>query len=93
MEMNHIVLDTDNMSLKEIDTLMQKLRKIRNRKEELHARKRNIWELIANMKENQMTLVSRYTGEVFDPDDWAVYDETTCSFYPEEEEKNGNTDR
>jgi hypothetical protein len=41
--------------------------------------------MVSNMKEARMSWVNRYTGEVFDPENWELYDETTRSFYDEAE--------
>ena len=85
MEMKHMELNTDGMTCAEVDSLIQKLRAVRTRKQELHNRISNMQAMVSNMKEAQMAWVNRYTGEVFDPEDWALYDETTRSFYDEVE--------
>ena len=76
MMIKNVIVDTTDMSFEEVDALIQNLRAIRTRKGELKSR--------ANMRnEEGMTFVSKTTGEVLDPDDWELYDETTHSFYHE----------
>lgn len=87
MKMKHVVLDTDHMSYEEVDKLVQELRKVRERKGEMRARMQNFHAMIRNMKDDNLTFISKYTGEVLNPDDWTVYDEITRSFYPEKEEE------
>jgi hypothetical protein len=87
MEMKHVVLDTDHMTYEEVDALVQKLRKVRERKGEMRSRIQNFNAMIHNMKDDNLTFISKYTGEVLNPDDWTVYDEVTRSFYPEKEEE------
>ena len=79
-----VKVDTTEMSYKEINTLVQELEKIRNRKGELSSYLNTFRNMISNMRnKHSMSLVSKTTGEVFNPDDWDLYDETTHSFYEE----------
>ena len=87
MELKHIELNTDDMTYAEVNALVQELRAIRTRKAELHDRVNTLRCMASNMKEAQMTWVNKYTGEVFDPEDWTLYDETTRTFYHEEAEQ------
>ena len=85
MMLKNVIVDTTDMSYEEIDALIQNLRAIRARKGELKSRMNGFRSMIANMRnEEGMTLVSKMTGEVLNPDDWELYDETTHSFYHEE---------
>jgi hypothetical protein len=88
MNLKHVSLDTDDMSFEEVDALIQELRKVRERKGELRSRLNMFRSMITNMRnEEGMTLVSNTTGEVLNPDDWELYDETTHTFYHEGEDK------
>ena len=84
MMLKNVIVDTTDMSFEEVDALIQNLRTIRARKGELKSRMDGFRSMIANMRNDEgMTFVSKTTGEVLDPDDWSLYDETTHSFYCE----------
>ena len=84
MMIKNVIVDTTDMSFEEVDALIQNLRAIRTRKGELTSRLDGFRTMIANMRnEEGMTFVSKTTGEILDPDDWELYDETTHSFYHE----------
>ena len=86
MILKNVIVDTTKMSYEEVDALIQNLRAIRARKGELRSRMDRFCAMIANMRnEEGMTLVSKHTGEVLNPDDWELYDETTHTFYHEQE--------
>ena len=86
MILKNVIVDTTKMSYEEVDALIQNLRAIRARKGELKSRMDGFRAMIANMRnEESMTLVSKHTGEVLNPDDWELYDETTHTFYHEQE--------
>jgi beta-galactosidase beta subunit len=86
MEMKHVMLDTDNMTYKEVDDLIKELREIRTRKLELHERYNHLHSMVSNMKDEDMVWVSKYTGEILNPDDWALYDNRNQCVYSEEAE-------
>ena len=85
MELKHVTLDTEKITYREVDELIQELRKIRARKKELHERFDHLRYMVSNMKDEEMSWVNKYTGEVLNPDDWELYDERTHTFYNEEE--------
>ena len=84
MELTNVTLNTADMSYKEVDALIQGLRGVRARKKELHERVLTMQAMVSNMRDSEMAWVNNYTGEVFDPEDWQLYDETTHTFYNEE---------
>ena len=84
MELTNVTLNTADMSYKEVDALIQGLRDVRARKKELHERILTMQAMVSNMRDSEMAWVNKYTGEVFDPEDWQLYDETTRTFYSEE---------
>ena len=84
MELNNVTLNTADMSYNEVNALIQELRDVRARKKELHERVLTMQAMVSNMRDSEMAWVNRYTGEVFDPEDWQLYDETTRTFYNEE---------
>ena len=84
MMIKNVIIDTTEMSYEDVDNLIQSLRKIRERKTALRNNLKNFRTMITNMRNNEgMTFVSKHTGEVLNPDDWELYDETTHSFYHE----------
>ena len=87
MELKHVKLDTENMTYEEVNALIQELRKVRERKGEMRSRIQNFHAMIRNMKDDNLTFVSKYTGEVLNPDDWALYDNETRAFYPGKREE------
>lgn len=84
MELKNVTLNTTDMSYNEINALIQELRDVRARKKELHERVLTMQAMVSNMRDSEMAWVNKYTGEVFDPEDWQLYDETTRTFYNEE---------
>ena len=93
MKIKNVVIDTTEMSYEDVDNLVQKLRKVRDRKAELRNRLEHFRAMITNMRDNEgmalvsnnegMTFVSKCTGEVLNPNDWELFDEITHSFYHE----------
>ena len=84
MKFRNVTVDTNDMTYAEVNTLVQELRAVRARKEKLHDRINTMRAMTENMREAQMSWVNKYTGEVFNPEDWDLFDETTNSFYYEE---------
>lgn len=83
-----VKVDTTKMSYKEIDSLVQELGKIRMRKGELSSCLNVFRSMISKMRnKNRVSLVNKHTGEVLNPNDWELYDETTHSFYVEQEDE------
>ncbi len=86
MMLKNVIVDTTEMSYEEVDALIQNLRMIRERKATLRNRLANFRSMISNMRNDEgMTLVSKHTGEVLNPNDWELYDETTHTFYHAQE--------
>ncbi len=82
MELKHIELNTDDMTFDEVNDLIQTLRRVRERKSQLQSRVNSLYAMCANLTSDGMSFVSRYTGEVLNPDDWALYDNEARAFYP-----------
>lgn len=87
MKMKNLILDTSDLTFEELDDLIQRLRKARERKGEARARHQNLCSLIENAKEDNLVFCSRYTGEVLNPNDWVVYDNLNHSAYPKTNEE------
>ena len=85
MKIRNFVVDTSDMSIEELDSLLLHLKNARARKSEARARHQNLCSMIQNMREDNLTFCSRQTGEILNPKDWVVYDSVTHSSYPEEE--------
>lgn len=84
MRIGGVVFDTDNMTLKDVDTLIKELRAVRLRKARAHDCRTMLRNAVSFAKEEGMTLCSRMTGEVLNPDDWYVYDEQMHCTHGEE---------
>lgn len=85
MKMRNLIMDTSDLSFEELDTLIQQLRKTRERKGEARSRHQSLCSIIENMKEDQFVFCSKHTGEILNPNDWVVYDNLNHSTYPEME--------
>lgn len=75
MQMRNFIIDTDDLSFEELDDIIKRLRKARERKGEARARYQNLCEMIQHARDDHFTFCSRHTGEVFNPKDWVVYDD------------------
>lgn len=75
MRIGNVILDTENMSLTEINKLMRELRGVRDRKDKARDCKLRMRNAVEDSKANSFRYINRYTGEIFNPDDWWVYDE------------------
>lgn len=81
MKIQNWTLNTDIMTLEEVDDLVQKLREVRKRKSEAKDCKSGFDTRIANAKEVGFTFVNVDTGEVLKPEDWVVFDEiNNCTY-------------
>lgn len=87
MKMRNLVMDTSDLTLEEVDGLIQELRAVRARKGEARARHQNFCAMVETMKEDDFVFCSKYTGEVLNPNDWVVYDNLNNSAYPETKEE------
>ena len=87
MRIGGVVFDTDNMTLKDVDILIKELRAVRNRKANAHECRTMLRNAVSFAKDEGMTLCSRMTGEVLNPDDWVVYDEQMHCTHDEEVDK------
>ena len=87
MKMRNLVMDTSDLSFEELDTLIQQLRKARERKGEARARHQNLCSMVENMREDNFVFCSKHTGEILNPNDWVVYDSLNHSAYPETKEE------
>ena len=86
MKIKNVTIDTTNMTVEEVDALIQDLRAVRARKSQLRANFQNLCAMISNMREDDLVFCSRDTGEIFNPKDWIAYDVRNHSSYPENEE-------
>lgn len=83
MKMRNLIMDTSDLTLEEVDVLIQQLRKARERKGEARSRHQNLCAMIEHMKEDNLVFCSKHTGEILNPNDWVVYDNLNHSTYPE----------
>ena len=87
MRIGNVIIDTDNMSYDEVDVLVKELREIRKRKGEARSCKTRLNNAVTVSQDNGFRYINRYTGEVFNANDWWVYDEVqNCTHGDEVEE-------
>ena len=84
MRIGKVILDTDNMTYEEVDQLVQELREIRKRKGEARECKTRMKNMVEVSFDNGFRYVNRYTGELFNADEWFVYDEVNNCTHGEE---------
>lgn len=84
MRIGNVILDTDNMSYNEVDALVKELREIRKRKGQAKDCRNYLRGIDADAKDNGFRYVNRYTGEIFNANDWWVYDEVQNCTHGEE---------
>lgn len=75
MRIGRIIIDTDAMSIEEMDAIIREMRKIRARKlkaEELNSRMND---LLAEAKENNFIFINEYTEQVLPQEYIKVIDE------------------
>jgi hypothetical protein len=75
MRIGKVMIDTDNMSIEELTTLITEFRKIRARKQMELDFKTRMNELILEAKEHGFTFIDDACGFVREVDDCTLYDE------------------
>ena len=77
MRIGRMIIDTDNMSIEEMDVLIREMRRIRDRKLKAEELKNRMLELIADAKENGFTFIDKDFGQVWTCNDVELYNEQT----------------
>ena len=75
MRIGRTIIDTDNMSIEDMDTIIREMRAIRSRKLKAEELKNRMLELIADAKENGFTFIDKDFGQVWTGNDVELYDE------------------
>ena len=75
MRIGNVILDTDNMSVQDMDVLIKELKLIRERKGEARGYKQRLGTIIENMRDEGFTFCSKHTGEVLNANDYVVFDD------------------
>lgn len=75
MRIGRMMIDTDNLSIEDMDTIIKELRAIRARKLKAEELKARMLELIADAKENGFTFIDKDFGQVWTGNDVELYDE------------------
>lgn len=75
MKIGNITIDTNEMSVEELDALIKEAKRIRSRKNGAREFYYGFEDLLSGAKDRGYALCSRYTGEVLKASDWVVYDE------------------
>ena len=77
MRIGRMIIDTDNMSIEEMDIIIREMRAIRARKLKAEELKNRMLELIADAKESGFTFIDKDFGQVWTGNDVELYDEQT----------------
>ena len=77
MRIGRIIIDTDNMSIEDMTTVIHEMRAIRARKLKAEELKNRMLELIADAKQNGFTFIDKDFGQVWTGNDVELYDERT----------------
>lgn len=75
MRIGRMMIDTDNLNIEDMDTIIKELRAIRARKLKAEELKTRMLELIADAKENGFTFIDKDFGQVWTGNDVELYDE------------------
>ena len=75
MRIGRTIIDTDNMSIEDMDTIIRELRAIRARRLKAEELKNRMVALIAEAKENGFTFIDKDFGQVWTGNDVELYDE------------------
>lgn len=75
MRIGRMMIDTDNLSIEDMDAIIKELRAIRARKLKAEELKTRMLELIADAKENGFTFIDKDFGQVWTGNDVELYDE------------------
>jgi len=84
MRIGRVIIDTDNMTYEEVNQLVQELREIRKRKSEARDCKIRMQNMVEESLDHGFRYINRYTGELFNADEWFVYDEKQNCTHGEE---------
>lgn len=74
MKIGPATIDTNSMTLEEVDTLIKELRRIRERRNNAHSRMNQFSSMLEAMKDEGLSFCDKYTGEVLDASHFVVYD-------------------
>ncbi len=77
MRIGRMIIDTDNMSIEDMTTVIREMRAIRARKLKAEELKNRMLELIADAKQNGFTFIDKDFGQVWTGNDVELYDERT----------------
>ena len=77
MRIGRTIIDTDNMSVEDMDVIIKEIRAIRARKLKAEELKNRMLELIADAKDNGFTFIDKDFGQVWSGNDVELYDERT----------------
>lgn len=84
MRIGNAIIDTDNMTVEEIDILYHEVHRIRARKREALSAKHQLQFALEDAKKNGFTFCSKHTGEIMQIGDWHVYDEKSHCIHGDE---------
>lgn len=74
MRIGRTIIDTDNMTIDEISTLINELREIRRRKQKAEELVSRMTELLADAKAEGFDFIDKDYGNVITPNDLSLYE-------------------
>lgn len=75
MRIGRYVIDTDEMTVDELNTIINELRNIRKRKEQINHYLLTIHDLVESAKEEGLTFIDKNFGYVIESDGFTMVDE------------------
>ena len=75
MRIGKVVIDTDSMSVEELNIIIDELRKVRKRKERMNHYLLTIHDLIENAKEEGFIFLNKDTRYFIGSEDLTIYDD------------------
>lgn len=73
MRIGKMVLDTDNLSIGDITTIITELKKVQKCKQYARDFGQNFQAMLENMKDQGYRFTNKHTGEILNAEDWLVY--------------------
>lgn len=74
MKIGNVTINTEDMSLEDLDALVKEAKRVRSRKYNAREYFCRFEDLLSEVKDRGYALCDRYTGEVLKAKDWVVYD-------------------
>ena len=76
MRIGKTILDLENLTEEDLSLVINEAKNLRSRKRDARNLREGFEAMIENARERGFNICNKYTGEVLDPHDWAIYDNT-----------------